>query len=319
MATYDAIVVGAGVIGLTSAVRLAEAGLRTIVFTAHDPAATTSYAAGASWGPHLIADQPEVVGWSGRTLAIHRDLATVPGTGVRIGAGIEASRTEVSVPSWASVLDDVRIVERDELPPGFVAGWFHRTPLIDMPAHLAYLRQRYVDRGGIIRFHRVTALADAGADVDVVAPIVVNCTGMGARDLIGDDAVSPVRGQVVICENPGISEFFVENPGPHGDLTYMFPHGDTMVLGGQAVAGDYRLDIDPEVADDIVRRCTGIDSRLRGARILEHRVGLRPTRPTVRLEAVDENGTRIIHNYGHGGSGVTLSWGCAEAVTALAG
>ncbi|HEY2792992.1 MAG TPA: FAD-dependent oxidoreductase, partial [Micromonosporaceae bacterium] len=71
-------------------------------------------------------------------------------------------------------------------------------------------------------------------------------------------------------------------------------------------------------AAGIVARCAAIDPRLASARVLEHRVGLRPSRPSVRLEAVAQNGRTVIHNYGHGGSGVTLSWGCADDVVARA-
>jgi D-amino-acid oxidase len=307
----EAIVVGAGVIGLTSAIRLAEAGVRTTVWTADDADATTSFAAGASWGPHLVADQPEVTVWSRRTLAIHRKLATEDGTGVVIGSGVEASRGAITLPAWADDLDDVRLVGPDELPAGFNSGWKHRTPLIDMPVHLAYLRRRYLDLGGIIDTRRIAALSEA------TAPIVVNCTGVGARDLVGDRDVTAIRGQVVVTENPGITEFFVEDPGPVPSLTYFFPHGDVMVLGGQALPGDYRRDADPQVATGIVARCAAIDPRLATVRILGHRVGLRPSRPKVRLDVSTIDGVRVIHNYGHGGSGVTLSWGCADEVVAL--
>lgn len=46
-------------------------------------------------------------------------------------------------------------------------------------------------------------------------------------------------------------------------------------------------------------------------------VGLRPGRPTVRLEAERRDGGLLVHNYGHGGAGLTLSRGCASAVLAL--
>ena len=51
--------------------------------------------------------------------------------------------------------------------------------------------------------------------------------------------------------------------------------------------------------------------------MLGHRVGLRPARRTVRLEAVPGETGTVVHCYGHGGSGVTLAWGCADDVLAL--
>jgi D-amino-acid oxidase len=67
------------------------------------------------------------------------------------------------------------------------------------------------------------------------------------------------------------------------------------------------------VAADIVRRATALVPEVAQARILRHRVGLRPARPEVRLERDGD----VIHCYGHGGAGVTLSWGCADEVLGL--
>ena len=72
-----------------------------------------------------------------------------------------------------------------------------------------------------------------------------------------------------------------------------------------------------------MRDCAAVDTRLATARIIEHRVGFRPARPQVRLEAEDavaadgSSARLLVHNYGHGGAGVTLSWGCARAVASL--
>jgi len=144
-----------------------------------------------------------------------------------------------------------------------------------------------------------------------VAPLVIDCAGIGARELAPDPSLTPVRGQVVIVENPGISEWFVEEGEPP---VYFFPQGDTVVLGGTAQTGDGNTEPDLAVAALIVARCALVDARLTNARILGHRVGLRPARPLVRLESERLGDTLVIHNYGHGGAGVTLSWGCAEQV-----
>jgi D-amino-acid oxidase len=76
---------------------------------------------------------------------------------------------------------------------------------------------------------------------------------------------------------------------------------------------------DPVTAEAIVRRCAAVRPEIAGARVIEHRVGLRPTRPAVRLErerAAD--GRLLVHNYGHGGAGVTVAWGCAREAAELA-
>ena len=99
----------------------------------------------------------------------------------------------------------------------------------------------------------------------------------------------------------------------------MFPHGDTILLGGTNDEGNWDQEPKSEVAERIVAGCCAIEPRLRGAEILGHRVGLRPCRPEVRLESEPLGGGVLWHNYGHGGAGISLSWGCAAEITAAVG
>ena len=88
-----------------------------------------------------------------------------------------------------------------------------------------------------------------------------------------------------------------------------------MVVGGIPDVDSWDLRPDPETAAAILARATALVPGLRGAEVLAHRVGLRPARPAVRLEAVphpDGESGGVVHCYGHGGAGVTLSWGCAD-------
>ncbi len=91
------------------------------------------------------------------------------------------------------------------------------------------------------------------------------------------------------------------------------------MLGGTAEPNDESLVPNEQTAAGILTRCIQLEPRLANAVVLEHQVGLRPGRPGIRLE-VDRNVThgRLIHNYGHGGAGVALSWGCADEVARLA-
>jgi D-amino-acid oxidase len=181
-----------------------------------------------------------------------------------------------------------------------------------MPVYLGYLQQRLASADGSIEIHRLDSLDQAAAE----APTVVNCAGIGARDLVPDHDLTPIRGQLVVVENPGITEFFSEDTGLSSDLLHFYPQGETLVLGGTTERGVWSREPDATVAAAIVARCAAVEPRLRGARILEHRVGLRPTRPCVRVEEQPIDGARMIHNYGHGGAGVSLSWGCAKDVVA---
>lgn len=303
----DALVIGAGVSGLTTAVCLAEAGLRVKIWAAEPPERTTSYAAGAMWGPYLVEPIDRVRVWSAQTLDVLQQLAIDPATGVRLVSGIEASRKPVEPPEWGNQLDGFRMCEPSELPDGFATGWRYTSPLVDMPVYLGYLRGRLKAAGGEIAIRRIDSLDET---VDV-APVVVNCTGMGARDLVPDPDLIPNRGQLVVVENPGITEFFSEDTGRSPDLLHFYPQGETLVLGGTAQPGEWNPEPDPDTAAAIVTRCAEVEPRLRNARVIEHRVGLRPTRPYIRVEENRIDRTKMIHSYGHGGAGVTLSWGCA--------
>jgi D-amino-acid oxidase len=79
------------------------------------------------------------------------------------------------------------------------------------------------------------------------------------------------------------------------------------------------LEINPQTAQEILEKCRLLEPALSQAAILGHAVGLRPGRREVRLELEWLAGGRaVIHNYGHGGAGFTLSWGCAREVVELA-
>jgi D-amino-acid oxidase len=308
----DALVIGAGVCGLTTGISLAEAGLSVTIRTAAPPQQTTSAAAGAVWGAVRVGPPDRVLNWGRTGLEALSKLAAEPGTGVRMASGKEVSRTPLEPYYWTRLLPELRLCEPSELPDGFTHGWHYRAPVATMPVYLEYLRARFEQAGGMIEVAAVPSLAGlAGA-----APVVVNCTGVYARDLVPDPAVVPVRGQVVIAANPGLEEFYVNRDEEPPWIVYMFPHGPTVLLGGTNEEGGWDLDPKPSIAERIVAHCAAIDPRLRGAEILGHRVGLRPYRPEVRLESEPFGSGVLWHNYGHGGAGVSLSWGCAAEIAA---
>jgi D-amino-acid oxidase len=307
------LIVGAGVSGLTTGICLAEAGLRVTIRTEALPEQTTSVAAGALWGPVRIGPPDRVTEWARTTLDVLTKLAGQPGTGVRLASGKEITRTEPTLPYWSHLVPSLRPCDPAELPPGFTGGWHNTAPLATMPVYLRYLRERFEQAGGTIELAPVTELAALAG----TAPVVVNCTGIAARDLVPDPAVYPVRGQVVIARNPGIEEFVISRDEPAPHTVYMFPHGDTILLGGTVEQDNNDLTPKANISERIVADCTALDPRLHGAAILGTRVGLRPCRPEVRLESEQlARGTVLWHNYGHGGAGISVSWGCAAEITA---
>jgi len=306
-AKTDVVVIGAGVSGLTTGIRLAEADYRVRVLAKEPPGRTTSALAGASWGLYLVSEE-RAEGWSEVTRVALEEISEVDGSGVDLVPGMEAATDPVEPPAWARAVPSFQSCETAEVPVGYSAGWRYVIPLVDMPRYLSYLESRLKDLGTVVE----PATVGRFADVADLAPVTVNCTGLGARDLVPDATVSPARGQLVVVRNPGV-EYFFQDQVEGEDMTYFLPHGDHVVLGGKAVPGRGSTAPDPEIAAQIIERCARIEPLLADAEVIGHRVGWRPTRPEVRVERVGS----VVHNYGHGGSGLTLSWGCAQEVLEL--
>jgi D-amino-acid oxidase len=311
----DVLVIGAGVSGLTTAICLAEAGCGVTVAAARRAPLITSAAAGAIWGPHLVGIDERVTRWGAVTLARLAELATDPASGVHLASGIAASADHQAAPfDLAAAMGSVSSCDPAELPAGYAVGWRLTSPIVSMSVYLGYLMTRLDRAGGKLREAQFGSLAEAAETTG--ARVIVNCSGIGARQLVPDPGLIPVRGQVVVAENPGLSEFFL-GAGNAASEIYYFPHGDIVVLGGTEEEGNWSLEPDPATAERILRACAAVQPRLASATVTAHRVGLRPVRPSVRLEAEAlDGGVVLVHNYGHGGAGVTLSWGCALEVTA---
>lgn len=303
-------VVGAGVIGLTCAARLAGSGHRVTVTTAAAPADTTSAVAAALWYPYRAWPAEAVTRWSARSHTVFGELAADAGTGVLLRAGRELLRSPAPDPWWAAAVPDLRRLTPAELPPGFADGFGFTAPVIDMSRYLAWLQSRAESLGVSIVVRRLSTVDDTEGDA------VVNCTGLGAREFVGDRLVVPVRGQVVRLANPGLTEWLLDEDDPVG-LTYVVPRIDDVVCGGTADEGADSGTPDPGVEAAILSRAQALVPALTDAPVLSRGVGFRPTRPAVRVERKDTGGRPVVHCYGHGGAGVTLSWGCADDVLAL--
>jgi D-amino-acid oxidase len=297
------LVVGAGVVGLTAAIRLREAGVAADVVARDPPLATTSAVAAALWYPYRAFPRERVAGWSARGFEVLSALSDDPGSGVRMRWGRERVAPGAPDPWWR---DAVPTFARDG------GGWRFAAPVADMSAHLPWLVARLRALGGSVTAGAVNRLDDALART----PVVVNCAGLGARELAGDSSLLAVRGQILRVACPAVEEWLLDQGDPER-LLYVVPRERDVVLGGTAVDGAEGIDADPAVAAEIRARCEAAIPALRDAPVVAEAVGLRPARPAVRLEAEARAGGTVVHCYGHGGAGVTLSWGCADDVVEL--
>ena len=294
------IVVGAGVVGLTCAVRLLEAGHRVDIVARDLPLETTSVVAAALWYPYRALPQEVVTAWAATSYDVFAALADDERAGVRMLTGTEVLVDRQPDPWWCTAVPSLD--RETALPPGYADGWTFVSPVIDMPVHLHWLAGRVEELGGTLTRMNLSALPEDGS-------LVVNATGLGARHFGADDSVLPVRGQVVVVEQVGLDRWMLDRVG----LTYVVPRAHEIVIGGTDDEGEWSRTPDPAVAEEILHRATALVPQLEGARVLRHKVGLRPARPTVRLGRVGN----VVHCYGHGGAGVTLSWGCAADVVEL--
>lgn len=305
-------VIGAGVSGLTCAVLLAERGYHTRILAEEIGARTTSAAAAAIWFPYDAEPAGAVVAWSLETFGVLQNLSRTPGCGVSMIELRQCARAgEIEIPAWAISLGARRLTP-SAVPPAFTSGFAVDVPLTDTTIYLDYLLNRFHRAGGETRSRmRLAELEEVGEDYSTV----INCTGVGAATLVPDREVEPHRGQVVIVPRLAQAHALVCDDPP---LMYVIPRTRDCVLGGTNERSFNRAP-DPNASASIIAECRRVlECEL--PPISEVRVGLRPFRRggnCLRAERLHD-GRRVVHNYGHGGSGFTLSWGCARAAVGLA-
>ncbi|XP_048762325.1 D-amino-acid oxidase-like isoform X3 [Ostrea edulis] len=250
-------VVGAGVIGLSTAVRIQNElpNYDVTVLADRFSPDTTSDGSGGFWQPHLVGGD-------------NQDMV--------------------------------------------IFGMFYTTVMIHVKAYLSWLMSRFKHNNGNVIDARIDKLEDLVKEYDVI----VNCTGLGARKLINDHDVTPIRGQVTRVKAPWV-KLFMTYQGTHGHCeNYILPGADAVVLGGTGQEGNWNTGVDDEDRKMILEGCVEMMPSLKEAEVVRHWTGLRPHRTSgVRLETERlAKGKLVVHNYGHGGAGVTLHWGCAGQV-----
>ena len=321
---HDVAIIGGGVSGLTSGVLLAERGYRAAIFAKETGQQTTSAVAAAVWYPYDAEPAGNVIAWALDTYKSLVDLSGEPRTGVSMMELRQFSRVaEVPIPDWAhslgaSVISNASSVISSEVerslnisPSVFSGGFALTVPLMDTTIYLDYLASRFLAAGGSITSN---VFFEKLEDVDDEFSLVINCAGMGARELVHDVDLEPHRGQVAIVPKIDLGCAIVCDEPP---LMYAIPRTNDCVFGGTNELSDDR-DIDPAVTSRIVAECSRV-LKISNPQILAERVGLRPFRKSgVRLGRDRlRDGRIVIHNYGHGGAGFTLSWGCAREVVNL--
>jgi D-amino-acid oxidase len=305
-------IVGAGVSGLTCGILFAESGCEVSIFAEETGDQTNSAAAAAIWYPYDVGPAAEVLPWALISYGRFLELACNPAVGVSLVELRVFSRIgPIAPPDWARPFA-TRALTSAEIPAIFVAGFSIRVPLIETAKYLRYLESRLTNVGGAvresIRFHHLE-------EVDSRFDLIINCAGIGARDLVPDPALEPHRGQVAIVGKFDLPYAVVCDDPP---LMYAIPRSADCVFGGTNEVSDDRQ-TDSAATARIIKEC---ETALGSSKtiLLRARVGLRPCRAGGVRIALEKllDGRTVIHNYGHGGAGFTLSWGCAQTVVELA-
>jgi len=373
----EVIVIGAGVSGLTTAIRLLERGHEVVIWAKERLADTTSHVAAATWIPYAVGGD-HAVQWAEESLAAFRALMTQAPPEV---SGIVAREFHVlsqrpqADPPWMTSAQAQRLMPEELRQVGYAWGLRFSAPVVDMSIYLGYLEAEVRRRHGRIVHRSVSSWAEVMASWQDAFPhepsstetrrAIINCAGLGARELVGRDqdqrdssdglGVHAARGQVVRIASQGFEKVLLNEDDPSRP-TYVVPRLHDIILGGTYQEGEEARLVESETHDDILKRCAdlliGYDQRFAlsvaalageafaaefGRRLrpdtasrvvksspvtpigdVSDDCGLRPARAEVCLKGdALTPAWYLVHNYGHGGSGVTLSWGCANEVAAL--
>jgi len=299
-------VVGSGIIGLSTAVLLQQSGFRVRILSHAHPMQTTSSKAAAIWFPYEAEPIEKVNTWSGISFRQYEAQMKFESTGISLISILILAKPDTNT-SWIQQLPaaSIRAARRDELPRGFVLGYVVTVPLIPPPQYLIYLLGQFREMGGVYEEGRITSLQELSQADD----LVVNCTGLGAREICQDTQLYPIRGQLLRTSRLDVPSI-IDATTP-GSLSYAMQRADCTILGGTHQPENWS-----EMPTDEDTR--GILTRLKELGVLDAEpeitaqvVGLRPRRDTIRCEW-DDTYTNVFHNYGHGGAGFTVAWGCAE-------
>ncbi|SCV69635.1 BQ2448_2655 [Microbotryum intermedium] len=350
------VVIGAGVIGLTSALVLAQSNHNVTLVARDLPSDVSSQAfaspwAGANWCPFVDPQESvknkRICDWETQSFANFQQLIREHGDGklvMRLPARRYAENEKALLGHWyKSVVPRYSTLPSSEVPNNGVGVEFE-TISVNAPLYCQWLEAQLLSHNATIIRRSLNSL-DEALSLAPSCSVIVNATGLGAKSLGGveDQTVTPIRGQTVLIKTD--VKLCTMDASDPTKPSYIIPRpGGEAVCGGCYGLGEWNLSTDTELAKLILERCLVLDPRissngaLDGIEVLRHNVGLRPSRGTnePRLEAervvlpsyslnphrrhalgAEGNAATVIHAYGVGPAGYQVSWGVANEVKAL--
>ncbi len=244
-------VIGAGVMGLTTARLVQEAGLPVTIYTAELPPDTTSQPRRRPVGP----DRPlsRSGGHSRMARAISEraggQLGAIPAARRRplrhpLAADLHRGATASPSPGLEPYYSASRLLGQSEHPFAIDNLAVYRTMYVEVGRYLSELAADFLRAGGQMKVRRFGTAADL---TPLPERLMFNCTGLGARELFGDEELGPIRGQIVmLAPQPEVQYAYTLPDG------YMFPRGDGIVLGGTFERGVWETTPDPQTIAGII-------------------------------------------------------------------
>ncbi|XP_060062704.1 D-aspartate oxidase-like [Ylistrum balloti] len=319
-------VIGAGVVGLSTAVNIQALipGCDVTIIADKFEADTTSIGAGGIFRPteKAIPGVPAdtIRRWSQESWDFFSKLALSDlgsTTGHIVMPGYIFSQEKIENPIYEDIIFSCRELSLKELTKLNMGQYRHGYQLtsiiVQMSKYLPWLMEKFVSHGGKTLKRKVNDLKEFQGGPYAV---VVNCTGLGSQELVKDEKIHPVRGQLIRLDAPWINFWIYTDHG-----AYILPNAEFVAIGGVRQDGRSDLAVDPEDRKGILERCYEMWPPLKGGKIIGEWVGLRPSRSPLRLEkeSIRSPGgvLKVVHNYGHGAHGITLSWGTGKDAARL--